>query len=45
MTTTKTTTKPKAATTTKRAAPVIDNLPNNPFAFEVLDLVSRTKNQ
>jgi hypothetical protein len=37
-----TTTKTKA-TTTKRAAPVIDNLPNNPFAFEVLDLVSRQK--
>lgn len=43
MTTTKTTTKPKAATTTKRAAPVIDNLPTNPFAFEVFDLVSRQK--
>ena len=43
MTTTKITTKPKAATTTKRAAPVIDNLPSNPFAFEVFDLVSRQK--
>jgi hypothetical protein len=42
MTTTKTT-KPKAATTTKRVAPVIDNLPTNPFAFEVFDLVSRQK--
>jgi hypothetical protein len=39
---TTTTTKTKA-TTTKRAAPVIDNLPTNPFAFEVLDLVSRQK--
>jgi len=40
---TTTTTKTKEATTTKRVAPVIDNLPNNPFAFEVFDLVSRQK--
>jgi hypothetical protein len=39
---TTTTTKTKA-TTTKRVAPVIDNLPTNPFAFEVFDLVSRQK--
>jgi hypothetical protein len=39
---TTTTTKTKA-TTTKRAAPVIDNLPTNPFAFEIFDLVSRQK--
>jgi hypothetical protein len=41
MTTTKT--KTKTATTIKRAAPVIDNLPTNPFAFEVLDLTSRQR--
>jgi hypothetical protein len=39
---TTTTTKTKA-TTTKRVAPVIDNLPTNPFAFEIFDLVSRQK--
>jgi hypothetical protein len=38
-----TTTKTKTATTTKRAAPVTDNLPNNPFVFEILDLVSRQR--
>ena len=38
-----TTTKAKTATTAKRAAPVIDNLPSNPFVFEVLDLVSRQR--
>ena len=37
-----TTTKTKT-TTTKKVAPVIDNLPNNPFAFEIFDLVSRQK--
>lgn len=37
-----TTTKTKT-TTTKRVAPVIDNLPSNPFAFEIFDLVSRQK--
>lgn len=40
MTTTTTKTKP---TPIKKVAPVIDNLPNNPFIFEVLDLVSRQK--
>jgi len=39
---TTTTTKTKA-TTTKKVAPVIDNLPTNPFAFEIFDLVSRQK--
>ena len=39
---TTTTTKTKT-TTIKRVAPVIDNLPTNPFAFEVFDLVSRQK--
>jgi hypothetical protein len=38
-----TTTKTKTATTAKKAAPVTDNLPNNPFVFEVLDLVSRQR--
>jgi hypothetical protein len=38
-----TTTKTKTATTTKRAASVTDNLPNNPFVFEILDLVSRQR--
>ena len=38
-----TTTKTKTATTVKRAAPLTDNLPNNPFVFEVLDLVSRQR--
>jgi len=36
------TTKTKT-TTTKRVAPAIDNLPSNPFAFEIFDLVSRQK--
>jgi hypothetical protein len=36
-------TKPKVATTKKTAAPVVDNLPSNPFSFEVLDLVSRQR--
>jgi hypothetical protein len=39
---TTTTTKTKT-TTTKRVAPTIDNLPANPFAFEIFDLVSRQK--
>ena len=39
---TTTTTKTKT-TTTKRVAPAIDNLPSNPFAFEIFDLVSRQK--
>jgi len=39
---TTTTTKTKA-TTTKKVAPVIDNLPTNPFAFEIFDFVSRQK--
>ena len=30
-------------TTTKRITAVVDNLPKNPFIFEVLDLVSRQK--
>jgi hypothetical protein len=38
-----TTTKTKTATTAKKSAPVTDNLPNNPFVFEVLDLVSRQR--
>ena len=38
-----TTTKTKTATTAKKAAPVTDNLPSNPFVFEVLDLVSRQR--
>lgn len=43
-TTQKTTTKPKVVRATKTTtAPVIDNLPPSPFAFEVLDLVSRHK--
>jgi hypothetical protein len=45
------TTTTKAKTTTKKAAPkakpvtvaAIPNLPNNPFTFEVLDLVSRQR--
>lgn len=41
MTTTKT--KTPATTATKTVAPVNDNLPNNPFAFEVFYLVSRQK--
>jgi len=36
------TTKTKT-TTTKRVTPVIDNLPSNPFAFEIFDLVSHQK--
>lgn len=46
MTTTKaktTTTTNKKPTATKRVAAVVDNLPKNPFVFEVLDLVSRQK--
>ena len=39
---TTTTTKTKT-TTTKRVTPVIDNLPSNPFAFEIFDLVSHQK--
>ena len=39
-TTQKKTTKPA---TTKRITAVVDNLPKNPFIFEVLDLVSRQK--
>jgi len=39
---TTTTTKTKT-TTTKRVTPAIDNLPSNPFAFEIFDLVSRQK--
>lgn len=40
-----TTTKAKTTktATTKRVTAVVDNLPNNPFIFEVLDLVSRQK--
>lgn len=41
MTTTKT--KTTSTTTTKTVAPVNDNLPNNPFAFEIFYLVSRQK--
>lgn len=33
----------KAATTKRTVTAVVDNLPNNPFIFEVLDLVSRQK--
>ena len=40
-TTQKKTTKP--ATTKRTVTAVVDNLPNNPFIFEVLDLVSRQK--
>ena len=39
----KTTTKPKVVTAKKTAAPAVTNLPSNPFAFEVLDLVSRQR--
>ena len=33
----------KPATTKRTVTAVVDNLPNNPFIFEVLDLVSRQK--
>lgn len=33
----------KAATTKRTVTAVVDNLPKNPFIFEVLDLVSRQK--
>lgn len=39
----KTTTKPKVVRAQKPATSVVDNLPSNPFTFEVLDLVSRQK--
>jgi hypothetical protein len=39
---TTTTTKTKT-TTAKRVTPVTDNLPSNPFAFEIFDLVSHQK--
>jgi len=39
----KTTTKPKVVTAKKTAAPAVTNLPSNPFAFEVLDLISRQR--
>ena len=39
----KTVTKPKVVTAKKTAAPTVTNLPSNPFAFEVLDLVSRQR--
>ncbi len=43
-TTKKTTTKPRAASTkTVKAEPVTENLPTNPFAFEVLNLVSKQR--
>jgi hypothetical protein len=42
-TTKKTVSKPKVVTAKKTATPVVNNLPSNPFAFEVFDLVSRQR--
>ena len=46
MTTTKKTTTKSKSTTRKKTIPfVVDNLPRNPLAFEVFDLVSRSRSK
>ena len=46
MTTTKKTTTKSKSTTAKKTIPfVVDNLPRNPLAFEVFDLVSRSRSK